>query len=250
VRLSGDDHDGMRATREIPDDVIEAIMRGDAVHGVHAPLATFARRLRALADEPVPAASHDLAALFDGSTPAGQGTVDGIHGGKIPWMAGKVAGLGLVAKLGLGTSLAAASVAGAGAAGVLPTAANDAVRGAIEVISPIDFGPPDGETTTFGRRVSKDATGESDGVTGVDGHDIADDAPGATHRPGSDVADDSPGQAGETGLTQANETPAAPHAPDGLPGTDPSSDRPADPGAVDGNAPADRTGGTEHPRST
>ena len=75
---------------------------------------------------------------------------------RVAGLTGKVAGLGLVAKLGLGTSLAAAGVAGAGAAGVMPTAANNAVRGAIEVVSPLEFGPHADETptTNFGDRVS------------------------------------------------------------------------------------------------
>jgi hypothetical protein len=88
-----------------------------------------------------------------------------------------------VAKLGLGTSLAAAGVAGAGVAGVLPAAANDAVRGAIEVVTPVEFHGND--TTNFGDRVSADATGDSDGENGVDGQQIADEAPGAANRPDS-----------------------------------------------------------------
>src|SRR4029453_14098951 len=67
VRPTGDDLRGMGATRQIHDDVIDAVVRGDAVHGVHAPLAAFARQVRALGDEPVPAPSGELAALLGGS---------------------------------------------------------------------------------------------------------------------------------------------------------------------------------------
>ena len=127
-------------------------------------------------------------------------------------LGGKVASLGLVAKLGLGTSLAAAGVVGAGVVGVLPAAANNAVRGAVEVVSPMQFDSNDSngaDTPNFGDRVSADATGESDGVNGVDGQQISDEAPGAAHRPDSGPAEEAPGQSGETGLTQANQTPAA-----------------------------------------
>ena len=100
---------------------------------------------------------------------------------------------------------------GAGAAGVLPTAANDAVRSAIE-IDPVDFGSSE-DTPSYGSKVSADATGESDGEKGVDGQTIADGAPGAAHRPDSAAVDETPGQSGDAGLTRANETPAAANAP-------------------------------------
>lgn len=227
----GDDDAGMKATRHIHDDVIEAIVRGESVHDVHAPLMAFADQVRALGDEPVPVPSHDLAAVLAGRavpgpdpdpylsvvSAAGPGGRSGRN--RMPGietaaaMTTKVAGLSLLAKLGLGTSLAAAGVTGAGAAGVLPTAANDAVRGAIEVVTPVDFETPD-ETPSYGSRVSADATGESDGEKGVDGQTIADGAPGAAHRPDSAAVDETPGQSGDAGLTRANETPAAPNAPD------------------------------------
>jgi len=125
--------------------------------------------------------------------------------------------------LGLGATLAAAAATGAGAAGVLPTAANHAVRSAIEGVTPVQF-DSDGNSddTNFGDRVSADATGESDGENGVDGQQISSEAPGAANRPGSGSAGEAPGQSGETGLTQANQTPAADHAPD-TPGA-PSAD--------------------------
>ena len=137
----------------------------------------------------------------------------GIAGGA--GLAGRVAGLGLVAKLGLGTSIAAAGVAGAGAAGVLPAGASNAVRDAIEAVSPVEFdNNSGGGTTSFGDRVSSDATGQSDGEKGVDGQRIAEQAPGAANRPVGGPGDGSPGQSAETGLSRANQTPAAGHAPD------------------------------------
>lgn len=129
---------------------------------------------------------------------------------RLAGLTGKVASMGLVAKLSLGASLAAAAAAGAGAAGVLPAAANHAVRGAIEGVTPVEFDSEGNDDANFGDRVSDDATGESDGENGVDGQQISDEAPGAAHRPDSG----SPGESGETGLAQANQTPAAEHAPD------------------------------------
>jgi len=66
VSPRGDDDDGMKATRYLHDDVIEAIIQGAPVHDMHAPLVSFADRVRALGDEPVPAASPTLAAVLAG----------------------------------------------------------------------------------------------------------------------------------------------------------------------------------------
>jgi hypothetical protein len=156
----------------------------------------------------------------------------------------KAAGLGLAAKVGLGTSLAAAGVVGAGAAGALPAGADHAVQDAIEVVSPLEFpesGPDEAPSPDrFGDQVSSDATGESDGEKGVDGREIAENAPGAEHRPDSAGPDEAPGQSGDTGLTRANETPAAPHVPDTPPSTTPApGGGPADPaGSVPSTVPA------------
>ena len=146
----------------------------------------------------------------------------------------KVASLGLVAKLGLGTTIAAAGVVGAGVAGMLPASANEAVRGAVEAVTPVNFDKPD--KPNFGQRVSADARGDSDGENGVDGQQISDEAPGAAHRNGGARPDQPPGQAGVTGQARAGQTPAADHAPDtpsadaGKPDT---TGQPAD-AAVDG----------------
>src|SRR5262245_45745125 len=138
----------------------------------------------------------------------------------VPCLGGRTEGkrmlLGPMVKLGLGATIAVAGVGTAGAAGALPAAANHAVRHTIEVVSPIEFTPaahhdhPD----NFGRRVSADATGDSDGSNGVDGHTISSEAPGADHRNGGSAPDQPPGQTGVTGLDRANQTPAADHAPD------------------------------------
>jgi len=221
----------MKATVHITDEVVEAIVRGEPVPAAFALVAAFADEVRLLASAPAPSPSPELAELLAGHRPervlsrAAELVVVGRPGGgserkrmpgieSVAGLTGKVASLGLVAKLGLGTSLAAAGVAGAGVAGVLPAAANDAVRGAVEVVTPVEFNSNENDTTNFGDRVSADATSESDGENGVDGQQISEEAPGAANRSDSGAADEPPGQSGETGLTRANQTPAAPNAPD------------------------------------
>jgi hypothetical protein len=263
----------MRAPRFIHDDVIEAIVRDRPVDASHATLVAFARQVRALGDEPVPPPpSSELAALLEGRAKLDLGSDDAVHvldgaglGGrsernhhrrpgtqKLASVTSKAAGLGLIAKIALGASVAAASVAGAGVTGMLPARANHAVRGVIEAVTPIKFHDHDHDHSdhsdqkpdgNFGERVSSDATGESDGDKGVDGHQIADDAPGADHRPGSAAVDEPPGQSGDTGLTRANETPAAPHAPDTPPSTTPPhKGAPDDPGGANpGQSNTDHT---------
>jgi hypothetical protein len=252
----------MRAPRIIPGDVIEAIVQDQPVDPIYAPVVAFARHVRAVGDGPAPRPSNELAALLEGRTKPDLGSADALDrlaaagpgegsgrnhrrtGQRLTTRATgvttKVAGLGLVAKIGLGTSLAAASVAGAGAAGVLPAAANDTVRDAIEAVSPVHLFDASDEPTSSDDRDPSDRTGtsESDGDEAGDGPAIADDAPGADHRPDPAVDDEPPGQSGDTGLTRANETPAAPHAPDTTPAatapsTIPAHGPPADPGPAD-----------------
>jgi hypothetical protein len=141
--------------------------------------------------------------------------------------ASKLVSVGLAAKIGVGVTVATASVAGAGAVGVLPDHATDVARDAIEAVTSVEFDEPATDhTENFGSVVSSDATGESDGERGVDGPAISEMAPGAAHRPAN--PGQAPAQTGPsegTGLDQATETPAAPHIPDdaGAPEEPPST---------------------------
>jgi hypothetical protein len=213
----------MKATPDIYEDLIDAILRGDPIPEAFEPLGAFAEQVRLLGCAPAPPPSPELAKLLARrgadlvvvGTPGGRSERKRMPGfDRVAGLSGKVASLGLVAKLGLGASLAAAAATGAGAAGVLPASATHAVRGAIEGVTPVEFDSNGNDDTNFGDRVSVDATGESDGENGVDGQQISDEAPGAANRPDSGPADEAPGQSGETGLTRANQTPAGEHAPD------------------------------------
>lgn len=151
---------------------------------------------------------------------------------------GRVAGLGLVAKAGLGFGLVAASTTAAGAAGVLPDPAQHAVAKVVGAATPFTFPDKASDKADHGRNVSADATGASDGVAGVDGKAVSDAAkttPGNGSTPAGTPPNSTgvgPSDTGATGLDRANETPAAGHAPTSVPGR---GGPPATPGK-----PADR----------
>jgi hypothetical protein len=211
VTRSGDDGPEMSPTWLLNDDTSEAILRCDEVDPRLDRLVLFAKQVRGLGDGPAPPASPALQELIasGGGHRCGATGRDRMFADETITATGRVASLGFAAKLGLGTAVAALSMAGAAAAGVLPDQANDAVRHAVEAVTPVEFTEPaDEHPTNFGERVSTDATGASDGEHGVDGDTISDEAPGAVHRPAD------PGGPASTGLDRAGETPAAPHLPD------------------------------------
>jgi hypothetical protein len=233
VSDSGDHVPEMPTTPFLDDRAIEALIDGNDVAAELRPLAIFTSGVRAEGERRAPRPSPALARLIAAGggevspdPDAAAGATDSLTSRRALTLA-KVAGLGLVAKFTLGAGAAAAGVVGAGAAGVLPGEANHVVRDAIEVVTPVVFphddepgttpDRPDGTGGDNGDRVSPDATGESDGVSGVDGGEVSDNAPGASVRPG-----DPPGSDGARGVS-------------GDPGTPPVSlpenvaDRPVDP---------------------
>lgn len=234
MRTTNDHGPDMSPTSQIrrssPDDeTVEAIVRGRPVDPRFEAWVAFARQVRTAAvDLPGPGPSDELAAILRGDIEITQER-DPMDVGRIASVAAKVATLG-AAKVVLGATLAAASVTGAGAAGVLPGPAGDAVRSAIETVTPVHFdddsdrdrgsadgdpGPGSGDHGDgFGDEVSDDATGESDGENGVDGRTISEEAPGSEHRPDhAGSPEDGPGRPDSTGPDRADETPAAPHTP-------------------------------------
>lgn len=220
MRPSGDDGNDMTPTPLLDDDTIDALVRGERGQSQIGHLEAFARRVVAAGEGPPPQPTPELARLLaEGGDPE-----TGDPAGDRRRLVARIAGAGLLAKLALGATAAAATVTGAGVAGVLPDDANRAVRNAVEAVTPLHFDDEPAPATPagdgrFGDRVSDDATGGSDGQPGVDGTDIADEAPGAEHRPDQQVA---PGG-----------------TPDGAPG------RPDDPGA-----PADTAPGRTPPVTT
>ena len=230
---SGDHVPEMPTTPFLDDRAIEAIIDGDDVAAELRPLAVFASGVRAeglrRAPRPSPALARLIAAGGGSVSPdpdAAAGATDRLTSRRRLALA-KVAGLGLVAKFTLGAGAAAAGVVGAGAAGVLPGEATHVVRDAIEVVTPVVFphdddprttpDRPDGTGGDNGDRVSSDATGDTDGVPGVDGGEVSDNAPGASVRPS-----DPRGQDGALGASVDPGTP-----PVSLPENAP--DRPVDP---------------------
>lgn len=143
------------------------------------------------------------------------------------------AGRRRIAKVVLGVAVATAGVAGAGAVGILPAAANDAVRSAIEAVTPVHFADRSDAPTNAGDHGSDAPTSDDHGSGGTT--TIDDGATGADHRPDPSAAGEPPGQSGDTGLTRANETPAEPHAPD----TTPTATAPS---TVPASGPPDTTG--------
>src|SRR5262249_49474236 len=173
--------------------------------------ARFAAEVRALGDGPAPAPSPDLATLLAGgrllrpmpATPPGAPSGPGAR--RYASRLGKVAGLGLAAKLGLGATVVAAGVAGAGAAGVLPAPADHVVRHAIEAVTPGSFPSHDKAAPDVGSRGSSGGAGQN----GVDGRTNSDAAPGAANRSTDSARPDlPPGQSGVTGQARADQTPA------------------------------------------
>jgi hypothetical protein len=237
VTTSGDHGPEMSLTWLLDDETCEAIIRCDEVGAGLEPLAVFAKQVRDLGDEPSPAASPALQVLIASGGSQGRGAIvrRRMFADRGMTANGRVASLGFAAKLGLGTAAATLGMAGAAAAGVLPNGADQALRNAVEAVTPVEFSEPaDEHPTDFGERVSNDATGASDGESGVDGDTISDEAPGAAYRPADPAG---------AALDRARETPAASHlpadvpAPQGDAATQASDSAPADPSTTPTTGP-------------
>jgi hypothetical protein len=212
----------------LDDATIDAILDGDGVPPGVDHLATFAAGVRALGERPPPRPSPELAALLTQGIPAappGRATRATARHRRPPALA-TASGLGLAAKVGIATTAAVASLAGAAAAGVLPGNSDAPVRKAIEVFTPVEF-TDDGDPLDHGvsgteadrddpseardhgdddvpgddggrdERDDADVTG-ADGERGGDDPGAADQAPGAEH-PHGDPAEPSDTDAGDTG---------------------------------------------------
>ena len=81
----GDDYVEMKVTLHITDEVVEAVVWGEPVADVYAPLVAFAELVGLVAGGPVPGASLVLEDLFGGRMGLRQfraGTVDGVAVGR------------------------------------------------------------------------------------------------------------------------------------------------------------------------
>jgi hypothetical protein len=190
-------HDAeMPATPYLDERAVEAFLAGRSAAAAEVgPLATFADDLRVAASGPAPAPTPQLSRLLtegfsidDGAlpVPAATATRAGSRAARPPTprrrtmtisqllaaLAAKLAGLGMAAKAALGLALATASVASAGAAGVLPDPAQHAVATVVNATSPLHI--PDTTDADDSTKTVTDLTGS--GVPDVGGvTDPADD---------------------------------------------------------------------------
>lgn len=234
----------------LDDRALEALLSGAPAQSGFDWLVPFVEDLERASQEPAPVVSPVLALLLkDGFPPAGAvplatgpapaavppapSTQRAVVRPVLRGALGRVAGLGLLAKAGLGFGLVAASTTAAGAAGVLPGPAQQAVARVVGAATPFTFPDKASDKADQGRNVSSDATGASDGVAGVDGKAVSDavkttpgnesspagTAPHGTAPPGTPPAGTAvgPSETRATGLDRANETPAAGHVPTSLP---------------------------------
>jgi hypothetical protein len=131
----------------ISDDDAEALLRGDAT-GVSPELAALADSLsefRAAAFETTAQPSAALLARLEADAPVSAGAVSDRK--RVRKMVSWFTGLGVLAKIILGSTVAAAAVAGAGAAGVLPGGAQDAFNTVVTVVVPATDDEPESTPT-------------------------------------------------------------------------------------------------------
>ena len=172
--------------------------------------------LRGLADGPADATTALRAVLENGRGPEqvrapASSAASPVRRPLLRLVTAKVAGLGLLAQLGVGVAAASAITVGAATTDALPGRAQDAVAGWVEHLTPFEL--PD--SADHGRRVAQDATDDTPGVLGPDVADevahsdppAADpDAPPVDRRPDDPPSDTPPGH------DVVADTPASQHA--------------------------------------
>lgn len=187
-----------RAPRDsVRDDLVLDGLEEHAIPEVSAVLAT----LRDLADAPVDASPALRAVLENGCGPEqvrapAPPAASPVRRPLLRLVAAKLAGLGLLAQLGVGVAAGSAIAVGAATTDALPGRAQDAVAGFVEQLTPFDL--PD--SADHGRQVAQDATDDTPGVVGPDVADEAGrdapadpDAPPVDGRPDHPVSDTPPG---------------------------------------------------------
>ena len=119
-----DDAPEMPPALHLDDATVAAILDGDRPRPALDDLAAFSAGVMAVGDGAPPRRSPELAALLTEGAPSAGAVVRTPRAqrsrSRLASVLAKAAGLGLVAKIGVTTTAAAAGVIGAGAAGVLP----------------------------------------------------------------------------------------------------------------------------------
>ena len=260
----GDHHYEMPGAAPFDDASVEAFLSGRPVDaGQLGPVAAFADDVRVAIDGPPPAPTVEMARLLTEGiqTPTGasraalapaRGTRDA-HLSKrrkpmliselLAGLLARLAGLGAASKAALGLGVAAASVTGAGAAGILPDPAQQAVAKVVSAATPFEFEDPDAAVAQV---EDSEDTGDAEGTGAIDGEGDDVEAGALTANHGacvSEVARNAPrGPGGEHGRavsavarSDCGKSPA---------GTDPSATTTSVPGTTtttvdDGEASVD-----------
>jgi hypothetical protein len=211
MSFTGDHDADMAPNWQIDDDVVEAIIRNEAVGDTFAPLALFARSVQAAGEEPAPRASGELAELLleglQQPHPPGLRPVvvasSATRGAKatgparrrnskrrsrvslgIAAVGAKVAGLSIPAKVAAATGALAVGGLTSGATGLAPAAVTTPVQDGISAVSPLDLGNSDdtdadvnvGNTANVGADAS---TNGADAGAGASTEDVTGTATGA-----------------------------------------------------------------------
>jgi hypothetical protein len=198
----------------ISDDDAEALLRGDA-SGVSPELAALAKSLtefRASAFAPAAQPSAALLARLEADAPVPAGAISRKR--RVRRMLSWFTGLGVLAKIVLGSTVAAAAVTGAGAAGALPGGAQDVFNTVVSVVVPATDDEPESTPTddpsvepspeptdgaesehpdNFGGTISEWAHNPDKGADGPFGQDVSDaahDKNDDKDHPNGDDADD------------------------------------------------------------
>lgn len=253
----GDDYTDEMHTRryDLNEQAMEDILAGRAPSAELADLAELVQAVRSSAvSTRAPRPSAELQAVLVEGLTTDKGDLPETAGSKVAEPAGqvfrlpkwrrpktmleliasKVAAFSLAAKLGVGTAVAAASVTGAGAAGVLPGPAQDAVASVVSQVTPFEFPSDAADEAGFGGDVAEDATDPDS--PGVDGQEVADEASDGRSGGPDDLSTTPPDEADE-GLNTADETEAGDQLDSDDPANSGSEQRP------DGD-PADTRGDT------
>lgn len=239
----------MPALPPLDDAAVEAFVTGrrGPVDEIES-LVLFAQDLEAAVRGPAPMGKPDLMALLaEGfSPPAPAASPPASVRRTWPrrrWA--RLAGLGLVTKLGLGMGVAAASVAGAGAGGLLPSPLQHTVARAVEGVTPFQL--PDRSRSSQPGPVSPDVTAGGAATpapppaspsSGPAGPALP---PGGAGQPPATGHSSAPTSPSPPGLARAGQTPAAGHAPTSVPAVGGHPTPPALPAP-----PGSRGAGDEH----